>query len=59
MNDNHTCKTNFSFDIYIFISDIASMNVIQDVATLYSVLQNVTGASGQVSYQFRLSSIDG
>lgn len=25
------------------------MNVIQDVATLYSVLQNVTGASGQVS----------
>lgn len=25
------------------------MNVIQDAATLYTVLQNVTGASGQVS----------
>ena len=30
--------------------DIVDMNVIQDAATLYSFLQNVTGASGQVSY---------
>lgn len=28
------------------------MNVIQDVAALYGFLQNVTGASGQVSFDF-------
>ncbi|XP_020603414.1 anti-lipopolysaccharide factor-like [Orbicella faveolata] len=30
------------------------MNVIQDVATLYSVLQNVTGASGQLNFKGRV-----
>lgn len=33
----------------ILVPDIANMNVIQDAATLYSILQNVTGESGQVS----------
>ena len=36
--------------MYIFIPDIVNMNVIQDAAALYSFLQNVTGASGQVRY---------
>ena len=34
---------------HIIIPDNANMSVIQDVATLFSILQNVTGASGQVS----------
>ncbi|KAJ7365526.1 hypothetical protein OS493_005638 [Desmophyllum pertusum] len=29
------------------------MNVIQDAATLYTVLQNVTGASGQLNFKGR------
>ena len=36
------------------------MNVIQDAAALYSFLQNVTGASGQVSYvhEITVNSLD-
>ena len=33
------------------------MNVIQDAAALYSFLQNVTGASGQVSYVHEITGL--